>query len=282
MDLDVIKQRLEALSKPASNKGGNNEKSLFWKPSVGKQTIRIVPSKFNSKTPFSELYFYYGIGKPVMISPVSWGDQDNDPIYDFAKNKLRKSTNPEHWKLAKKLEPKVRYFAPVIVRGEEDKGVRLWQFGKELYSAFLQMAVDEEVGDYTDIVNGRDIKLTTEGPEVTGTKYNRTIAAPSMKNSNLGEAEQVEKWLQDQANPVDVFKRHSSEEMEEALREWIASFDETPSSEGDIIDDEKEIESAPQTNYSINTSVAAVKQTKLDKFDSLFDEEEAGDLPWEK
>ena len=54
MDLDVIKQRLEALSKPASNKGGNNEKSLFWKPSVGKQTIRIVPSKFNSKTPFSE------------------------------------------------------------------------------------------------------------------------------------------------------------------------------------------------------------------------------------
>jgi hypothetical protein len=28
MDLDVIKQRLEALSKPASNKGGNNDKII--------------------------------------------------------------------------------------------------------------------------------------------------------------------------------------------------------------------------------------------------------------
>ena len=281
MDLDVIKQRLEALSKPASNKGGNNEKSLFWKPSVGKQTVRIVPSKFNPKTPFSELYFYYGIGKPVMISPINWGAHDEDPIYDFVKNKLRKSTNPEHWKLAKKLEPKVRYFAPVIVRGEESEGVKLWQFGKELYSSFLQMAVDEEVGDYTDILEGRDIKLTTEGPEVTGTKYNRTTAAPSMKNSVLSDDQaQIEKWLADQVNPVDVFKRYNKEEMEEALRDWIASFEESVSAEGDIIDDEKEpeITEAPQTNYSLNTSTAAVKQSKLDKFDSLFEEED--DLPF--
>ena len=62
MDLDVIKQRLEALQKPTSN-NNNNGKSLFWKPSVGKQTVRIVPSKFNKATPFSELYFHYGIGK---------------------------------------------------------------------------------------------------------------------------------------------------------------------------------------------------------------------------
>ncbi len=48
MDLDVIKQRLEALQKPTSN--NNNGKSLFWKPSVGKQTVRIVPSKFNKAT----------------------------------------------------------------------------------------------------------------------------------------------------------------------------------------------------------------------------------------
>ena len=57
MDLDIIKQRLEALSKPASNKGGNNDKSLFWKPSVGKQTIRIVPSKFNKSTPLANYIF---------------------------------------------------------------------------------------------------------------------------------------------------------------------------------------------------------------------------------
>jgi hypothetical protein len=274
MDLDVIKQRLEALSKPASNKGRNNDKSLFWKPSVGKQTIRIMPSKFDKETPFSELYFHYGIGKPVMISPTNWGEKD--PIVEFAKQ-LRKTDNPENWKLAKKLEPKVRYFAPVVVRGMESEGVKLWQFGKELYFTFLQMAMDDEVGIYTDIVNGRDFKLNTEGPEVTGTPYNRTTASPSMKTSPASDdASQVEKWLEDQVNPIDVFKRISFEEMKEALQSWL-----TPEAEeGSIVDDEKEpeIESAPKTNYSLNTSITAVKQSKLDKFDSLFEEE--NDLPF--
>jgi hypothetical protein len=274
MDLDVIKQRLEALSKPASNKGRNNDKSLFWKPSVGKQTIRIMPSKFDKETPFSELYFHYGIGKPVMISPTNWGEKD--PIVEFAKQ-LRKTDNPENWKLAKKLEPKVRYFAPVVVRGMESEGVKLWQFGKELYFTFLQMAMDDEVGIYTDIVNGRDFKLNTEGPEVTGTPYNRTTASPSMRTSPASDdASQVEKWLEDQVNPIDVFKRISFEEMKEALQSWL-----TPEAEeGSIVDDEKElvIESAPKTNYSLNTSITAVKQSKLDKFDSLFEEE--NDLPF--
>ena len=46
-----------------------------------------------------------------------------------------------------------------------------------------------------------------------------------------------------------------------------------------IIDDEKEVEEAPKTNYSLNTSTQNVKATKLDKFDSLFDGED-DDLPF--
>ena len=48
--------------------------------------------------------------------------------------------------------------------------------------------------------------------------------------------------------------------------------------------DEKEEEVAPTVGktYSIKTPAAA-KVSKADKFDALFeDEEEAGDLPWEK
>ena len=272
MDLDVIKQRLEALQKPASNNNNNNGKSLFWKPTIGKESIRIMPSKFNKTTPFSELYFHYGIGKPVMISPINWGEKD--PLVEFAK-KLRQTDNPENWKLAKKLEPKVRYFAPVIVRGMEDEGVKIWQFGKELYSSFLQMAMDEEVGDFTDVMSGRDIKLNTEGPEMTGTKYNRTTASPSMKVSPLSEnGGEVESWMDNQVDPTSVFKQIPYDEMKAALESWLAPEDDPQ--EGDIIDDENE---TPQTNYSLNTSTSNVKQTKLDKFDSLFDEED-DDLPF--
>ena len=271
MDLDVIKQRLEALQKPASN-NSNNGKSLFWKPSVGKQTVRIMPSKFNQASPFSELYFHYGIGKPVMISPINFSEKD--PLVEFAK-KLRQTDQPENWKLAKKLEPKVRYFAPVIVRGMEDEGVKIWQFGKELYSTFLQLAVDDEVGDYTDINQGRDIKLNTEGPEMTGTKYNRTTASPSLKSAPAGEAAEIEKWLETQG----VFKKVPYEEMKSNLESWLTPED--VAQEGDIIDDDKDIDSAPKTNYSMNTSNQKVKSTKLDKFDSLFDGETSTDgLPF--
>ena len=272
MDLDVIKQRLEALEKPTSN--NNNGKSLFWKPSIGKQTIRIVPSKFNQATPFSELYFHYGIGKPVMISPINFDEKD--PLVEFAK-KLRQTDQPENWKLAKKIEPKVRYFAPIIVRGMEDEGVKIWQFGKELYSSFLQMAMDEEVGDFTDVVSGRDIKLTTVGPEITGTKYNKTTAAPSMKQTPLdSDASKVESWLDNQVDPQGVFKQVPYDEMKANLESWLSPED--TAQEGDIIDDEKP---PVETNYSLNTTTENVKKTKLDKFDSLFDEgDNSDDLPF--
>jgi len=138
------------------------------------------------------------------------------------------------------LDPKVRYFAPIIVRGREDEGVKVWQFGKELYETFLNLAVDEEVGDYTDVASGRDIKLTTVGPEVTGTKYNRTTASPSMKVTPLSDdASQVENWMQDQVNPKDLFKNRVVEydQTKQYLASWLNP--EGSAQEGDIIDDEK-------------------------------------------
>ena len=41
----------------------------------------------------------------------------------------------------------MRIFAQVIVRGEEDKGVRLWEFGKNIYQSLLSLADDPDYGD---------------------------------------------------------------------------------------------------------------------------------------
>ncbi len=41
MDLNLIKQRLESLNKQSTSKTGGG-KSLFWKPSVGKQVVRVT------------------------------------------------------------------------------------------------------------------------------------------------------------------------------------------------------------------------------------------------
>jgi len=252
---------------------------LFWKPSVGKQVVRVVPNKYNKEFPFTEMKFYYGIGsKRVMASPSNWGDKD--PIMEFAKQ-LRQTNDKENWRLAKKLDPKTRIFAPVVVRGEESEGVKLWQFGKEVYQEFLNMAADDEIGDYTDIAGGRDIKLTTVGPESTGTPYNKTSIGPSLKTSPISDdSAVVEKLLNEQADPMKVFKPLSYDEMKESLQEWLAP--EGNEEEGSIISepavafdsDEK------KSNYSLDTTPPTVKKSKAAQFDDLFNDDKTDDLPF--
>ena len=210
-----------------------------------------------------------------MVFPINFTEKD--PIVEFAKQ-LRTTSDKENWRLAKKLDPKMRIFVPVVVRGEESEGVKLWQFGKELYMDFLNLADNEDVGDFTDVMNGRDITLTTVGPEVTGTNYNKTTIMPKVKETLLADDKAtIEALLSNQPNPMEVFKKYSYDEMKSALQEWLTPEDEYE--EGAIIDDEKEeVVETPTKPYVLKTP-AAEKVSKADKFDALFDEEE-NDLPF--
>jgi hypothetical protein len=268
MNLDAIKKKLESMNKSTSSGGNSNNQTKRFKPSIGKQTIRVVPFKYNKEFPFTEMKFYYGIGsKKVIASPLNWGEKD--PIAEFAKQ-LRGTNDKENWRLAKKLDPKTRIYAPVIVRGEESEGVQLWEFGKEIYEAFLQMAADEEVGDFTDIMTGRDIKLVTVGPESTGTAYNKTTIAPSMKTSALSDNEkEIELWLEEQTNPKENYKPLPFDDIKAALQEWL-SPEEDEEDEDEVVEEVKE---EPKSNYSLSTKPAA-KKSKAEAFDDLFDDED--------
>ena len=275
MDLTMLKQKLDTLQSKPQGDQKTDYTTIFWRPTLGKQQIRIVPSTYDSSNPFTELKFYYGITNKVMISPANFGDKD--PIALFA-GKLREGEyNKENYVLAKKLDAKNRVFVPVVVRGEEDKGVRLWQFGKTVYEELLALAVDEEIGDYTDIVNGRDLTVETVGPESTGTPYNKSSVRVRLKTSPLSEdASLVEKWCNEQPNPKDgLFKRYSFDEMKSALEKWLSPEDE---SEDDV--PAPVVESKPSNNFSLDTSKA--KQSKVDEFDSLFEskEKKVDDLPF--
>ena len=276
MDLSKLKQKLDTLQSKPQGGQKTDYSTIFWRPTVGKQQIRIVPSAYDASNPFTELKFYYGITNKVMISPTNFGEKD--PIALFA-GKLREGEyNKENYVLAKKLDAKNRVFVPVVVRGEEDKGVRLWQFGKLVYEELLALAVDEEIGDYTDIVNGRDLTVETVGPEATGTPYNKSSVRVRLKTSPLSDdASLVEKWSNEQPNPKDgLFKRYSFDDMKVALEKWL-SPEENDSEE--VI--AAPVASPPSTNFSLDTSKA--KQSKVDQFDSLFDDKASNkvdDLPF--
>lgn len=283
MDLNALKQKLDTLQSKPQGGQKTDYTTIFWRPTVGKQQIRIVPSAYEPSNPFTELKFYYGITNKVMISPLNFGEKD--PIALFAQKLREGEYNKENYVLAKKLDAKNRVFVPVVVRGEEDKGVRLWQFGKQVYEELLALAVDDEIGDYTDIVNGRDLTVETVGPESTGTPYNKSSVRVRLKTSPLSEdSSLVEKWTNEQPNPKDgLFKNYSFDEMKSALEKWLSP----ESNEEEIAQNPNSFPTQAATqpaksNFSLDTSKA--KQTKVDQFDSLFEEKKGigvkDDLPF--
>ena len=275
MDLSMLKQKLDTLQQKQSTGQKRDYSLTFWRPTVGKQQVRIVPSAFNSNNPFTELKFYYGITNKVMISPQNFGEKD--PIHLFAQ-KLREEYNKENYILAKKLDAKNRIFVPVVVRGEEDKGVRLWQFGKLVYEELLALAVDDEIGDYTDVASGRDLTVETVGPESTGTPYNKSSVRVRLKTTPLSEdSATVETWLKEQPNPEELFKRYTFDEMKSALEKWLSPEE---GEEGDVIsepsndfdNDPKDLpweKEESKSKFSLDTSKS--KQSKKDEFDNLFE-----------
>ena len=225
MNLDEIRKRMDRLQNKSNGKSKSDYKANFWKPPSGeKSVIRIVPYKHNKEIPFTELYFYFGIDKPRMMSLSNF--DESDPILEFA-SQLRKSNDPDNMALAKKLYPKMRTFAPVIVRGEEDKGVRFWEFGKMVYQELLGVMMDEDYGDITDIAQGRDVTVEVIPAAETGKMYDTTTVRVKPVQTPLSDsAETIESFLENQKNVIDLFNKYSFDEMKESLQKYLAPSEE--------------------------------------------------------
>ena len=225
MNLDEIRKRMDRLQNKSNGKSGGEFRKNFWKPPSGEKSIvRIVPYKHNKDVPFTELYFYFGIGKPRMMSLSNF--DESDPILEFA-SQLRKSNEPDNVELAKKLYPKMRIFAPVLVRGEEDKGVRFWEFGKMVYTELLGVMMDEDYGDITDIAAGRDITVEVIPAAETGKMFDTTTVRVKPVQSPLStDGNAAEGYLDNQKDIKELFTKFSFDEMKDALQKYLAPSEE--------------------------------------------------------
>lgn len=262
MDLNQIKNKLDSINnvnKSNTTKEKVDYTKVFWRPTIGKHQIRIVPSLYNKENPFKEVFIHYGFTKFPMLALTNWGEAD--PIIELA-NKLRQTKEKENWFLAKKLEPKMRVFAPVLVRGEEEKGIRLWEFGKSIYKDLLGFAADEDYGDFTDIQEGRD--FTIEGVE--DKVGNKPIVSCSIrikpKPSPISDnAALLDTFLNTQPNIMEINTKFEYDFIKEALRKWLNPEEgeqsaSTPSTE--------EPKTEAKGKYTASTSATT-------KFDNLFE-----------
>ena len=252
MDLDAIKNKLNQLQSTTST--ANN----FWKPEPGKQVVRIVPYTHNKENPFVELFFHYNLGQnKTFMSPMSFGRPD--PVQEFA-DKLKSTGDKDEWIQGKRLEPKMRTFAPVIVRGQESEGVKFWGFGKTVYQELLSVIADPDYGDITDPVNGRDIMIERQTPAEAGNQYGKTTVRVKPNQSKLVEdSEALENLLNNQANITELYTEPSYDDLKEALSNYLNPSEESESATTET--KTTETTAAPVANKVSDTS---------DAFDQLF------------
>ena len=249
MDSNAIRKRLGQLQTT------NNRTSSLWKPQPGKTQIRIVPYAFNKDNPFIELFFHYNLNNRSYLSPISFGRPD--PIEEFAQ-KLKGSGSKEDYQLSRKLEAKMRTFAPVIVRGEESQGVKFWGFGKTVYQELLSIIADPDYGDITDAVNGRDVVVEFISAEESGASFPKTNIRVKPNQTPISDDPAVlEKVKTSQKDIRDIYQEQSYEELTSVLNEWLNPGEESQE------------EKTQDTTSTSELDKSKVKDTS-EAFDELF------------
>jgi hypothetical protein len=249
MDISLALKRFSSLQ-------NNTKKSdSIWKPANGKSQIRLVPYKFNKDNPFIELYFHYNINNKTYLSPIEFAE------------KLKRTGDTDDWKAGKKMEPKLRTFAPVIVRGKESEGVKFWGFGKTVYQDILGYIADPDYGDITDPHSGRDIVLEVVSAEESNAAYpTTTIRVKPAVSKILDDSQAVTDLLNAQKEITELYSELSYDELKGVLENWLNPSAPSNGSGNPINEELASAKSQPKQS-TVSTDMGGTQ--------------ESGGLPWD-
>jgi len=219
INMDLMREKLAVLRGE-----GTREQSAWFKPAEGDQDIRIVPA--TDGDPLKEVHFHYNVGEHrggIVCPKRNFGEKC--PICEFASQLWREGVDKndeESKKLAKSLFVRARYFSPVVLRGREEEGIKVYGYGKRAYENLLGYILDPDYGDITDPLEGTDISLTYTKPTAPGA-YPQTNLKMRRNTSSLLEDTEAIPALLDSMPDIDaLFERHTPQEIDAILDEQLS------------------------------------------------------------
>ena len=213
VDIEAIKAKLKAINE----RGGGGGQLNAWRPDIGEHTIRCIPWPDAAPgMPFHELAFYY-FGNYRILAPSQFGH--NDPIKQ-QRDKLFATKDADDKTLAKRLLAKTRAYIPIIVRGKEQEGIKIWSVGKEIHSRLLSFFIDSDIGDYTDLDVGYDLKVTIS--RQAGKKFNDTSVDAARKASPaLQDKQKLAALIKTIPDLKAVYRERTYDEVKRDLDAWL-------------------------------------------------------------
>lgn len=268
---DRLSKMLENLEK---NTSGSN---IFLKVTEEGMKIRQVPYPHDEDNlPYLSVYYHYNIGKNKYICPFeNFGD--TCPLCELAE-KIRTSGEENSWQLYNKIKAKPRYFSPVLVRGKEEDGVKLWAYGVTVFKDLLSKENDEDWGSLFDIENGHDIfvKLIPKGKSGNDTAFNIVSHDVKPITSNLIGKGLTQKKLKEIISEIpnylelEEFSAKSYRELTEVVQNL---GDTSETQENETSWSNRSEEEDEETNNTSPSSESSKKEKALSKLDEILREE---------
>lgn len=178
----------------------------------GETYIRILPNKdpnkhFFLKSGFHKIFGeYYNCPKEFKNAKC--------PICEYV-SKLYRSNQMEDIELARELKKVKRYYYNVVVRGAEDKGVRVLTSGIKLFEKIIGACANPEIGDISDAKEGYDFIIKKR---MKDGYWNYDLSEASRRSSPLNaDPKKAEEWIQAQYDLEKEVTINTYQELKEVL-----------------------------------------------------------------
>jgi hypothetical protein len=142
--------------------------------------------------------------------------------------------------------------------------VKCWGFGKQIYTELLSIVSDEDYGDITDLMTGRDIDVEFTPAEAPGAFPKTSIRVKPNANPATDDKAIAEK-IMNQPVITDIFPEPTYEELEKALTEWM----NPENADSDVAASTEEETSTPAKTTTPKASVNKVEDV-ASAFNDLF------------
>lgn len=280
-------ERIQAALAASKNKGGSGEKTetpkikeIVWKPKLGKNVVRLV-LKEDQDLPYFLVKFYdFGkLAQYPVLSPNSFGGL-TDPIQQEC-YELRKTKKQESIDIANQFRTEQKFYFPVIVRGEEEKGVQMWDVPNNKKEQVLDLFTSGDYGDIADFSQGYDLTITCNESIIPNTnplrKYPEIISViPKPKPSVLGTDDEIEQWTSNIPDVYSYYTKKTNEELEKLFEKKLGEL-------LGVVEDEEEGEDEPEAPKKEPVVKEAISKggakkadnvQEIDDFDGMFDDKE--------
>ena len=206
MDMQALAARLGKLTDQGSSK------KTWFRPNEEDQTVRILPYPHqDGNMSFIEVYFHYDIAghKSIACPESTLGADHPCPICRLA-DEFKNMGGKENWFIFRDMSAKLRTYSPVIIRGKEDQGVKLWGYGKTSYEQLLTTCMEE--GDITNLEEGHDlnVKQIPVGAPGNDSTFPKPVCKVSFKQSpamkNKTEAKKIIAEIPNYIEDPEVFR----------------------------------------------------------------------------